>query len=91
MAHPYKDSAHRNDPKWIKPYADGGEVSNLTRKTGRIRLRDAMGGDPAAFGPINRSLYGAKLNNPRDVEGSKREQMNSAQDISDAVPRRRQD
>ncbi len=70
----------------------GGETNPtpLERRYGEVKLREAMGGEPAFFGPINRGLYGVPLRpdmTPEQVQELMHQQMGKAQAISNAVPR----
>jgi hypothetical protein len=65
----------------VKKRADGGEVGWKERFVGRGKLRDEMGGKPPPMGfDFTRSKTQA--------EDTMRGQMQRAEDVSDAVPRR---
>lgn len=56
MAHPYKAHGHKNDPKWIGKYADGGSVNS-----------DAARADfspDASFGKYGTQRYNAGVTVP---------------------------
>ena len=73
-----------------KRYADGGAVD---RRAGRVRLREAMGGEPAVFGPVQRAIFGDKFplhgRDADSVQVDQARQMRQSEEISDAVPRKR--
>jgi len=61
--------------------ADGGDVSELSRWVGKVKLRDKMGGKPPWTALKTQR-------DPISAQDEMRGQMQRSQDISDAVPRR---
>lgn len=67
------------------------DVPRTTRRQGMANLREAMGGQPAFWGPLQQMLFGQKFGlrglPPAVVQQNMADQMGSALGISDAVPR----